>query len=149
MTDIAMGRVQHIVAARRAQPGALLPILHEIQEALGHVPADAVPLIARELNLSRAEVHGVISYYHHFRQTPPGRHVLRVCRAEACQAVGGEALAAHAEAALKDRDLTLEPAYCLGLCAVGPAVQVDETGLHGRMTPEKFDALLAALEAKP
>jgi formate dehydrogenase subunit gamma len=106
-----------------------------------------VPLIAKELNLSRAEVHGVISYYHHFRQTPPGRHVVRVCCAEACQAVGGEALAEHAKARLEGSDLTLEPVYCLGLCAIGPALQIDETTLHARVTPEKFDALMDALEA--
>lgn len=139
--------VQRIVAAKRTLPGALLPLLHDIQEALGHIPAESVPLIARELNLSRAEVHGVISYYHQFRQTPPGRHLLRICCAEACQAVGGEALAEHARARLEGSDLTLEPVYCLGLCAIGPALQIDETTLHGHVTPEKFDALMAALAA--
>lgn len=137
------------------RPDALLPILHALQDALGHVPDGAVPLIATALNLSRAEVHGVLSYYPHFRRTPPGRHVVRVCRAEACQAVGGEALAAHvAHAAHVARrpasaDFTVEDTYCLGLCACGPAVQVDETSLHARMTPEKFDALMSELEARP
>lgn len=139
--------LQRIVAAKRTLPGALLPILHEIQEALGHIPPESVPLIAKELNLSRAEVHGVISYYHHFRQTPPGRHVVRVCCAEACQAVGGEALAEHARARLAGSKLTLEPVYCLGLCAIGPALQIDETTLHAHVTPERFDALMDALEA--
>jgi formate dehydrogenase subunit gamma len=142
-----LGTVLRIVATKRTLPGALLPILHEIQEALGHIPPESVPLIAKELNLSRAEVHGVISYYHHFRQTPPGRHVVRVCCAEACQAVGGEALAEHARARLEGSDLTLEPVYCLGLCAIGPALQIDETTLHARVTPEEFDTLMAALEA--
>lgn len=149
MTDIATGQVERILAAHRGQEGSLLPILHEIQDALGYVPPTAVPAIALALNLSRAEVHGVISYYHHFRQEPPGRHVVRVCRAEACQSVGGEALAAHAAQRLADGDFTLEDTYCLGLCACGPAVQVDETTLHARMTPEKFDAVISALEAKP
>lgn len=137
-----------IFARHRHRPGALLPILHDIQHELGYVPDDALPLIAKELNLSRAEVHGVITYYQHFRQTPPGKHVVRVCRAEACQANGSEALAAHAAARLRHEDATLEPVYCLGLCACGPAIQIDETTLHARVTPEKFDALMDALGEK-
>ena len=135
-----------IFGAHRDRPGALLPVLHAVQDALGHIPAAAVPAIARTLGLSHAEVHGVVSYYHHFRQEPPGRHVVRVCCAEACQAVGAEALAARARERRAGRGVTLEPVYCLGLCACGPAVQVDETHLHARMTPEKLDALLARLE---
>jgi formate dehydrogenase subunit gamma len=142
-----LGTVLRIVAAKQTLPGALLPILHEIQDELGYIPPESVPLIAKELNLSRAEVHGVITYYHHFRQTLPGRHVVRVCCAEACQAVGGEALAEHARARLAGCDITLEPVYCLGLCACGPSIQVDETTLHAQVTPEKFDALMDALEA--
>jgi formate dehydrogenase subunit gamma len=124
-------------------------VLHEVQDTLGHIPADAIPAIATALNLSRAEVHGVISYYHHFRQEPAGRHVVRVCCAEACQAVGGEALAEYARARLAGSDVTLEPVYCLGLCACGPAVQVDEMQLHAAMTPAKFDVLVARLESEP
>ncbi|MBK8120227.1 MAG: NAD(P)H-dependent oxidoreductase subunit E [Sulfuritalea sp.] len=142
-----LAAIERIVAAKRTLPGALLPVLHDIQEALGHIPPESVPLIARELNLSRAEIHGVISYYHHFRQTLPGRHLVRICCAEACQAVGGEALAEHARTRLEGSDLTLEPVYCLGLCAIGPALQIDETTLHAHVTPEKFDALMAALAA--
>lgn len=145
----SLAKVERIIEQHRSQPDALLPILHSIQHACGHVAPESVPLIAQALNLSRAEVHGVISYYAHFRQTPPGRHVVRVCCAEACQAVGGEALAEHARARLAGSDITLEPVYCLGLCACGPSVQVDETTLHAHVTPEKFDALLAALEAPP
>ncbi len=141
--------VTRIIEQHCARPGALLPMLHEIQDALGCIPPEAVPPIATALNLSRAEVHGVISYYAHFRQEPPGRHVVRVCCAEACQAVGGEALAEHARARLAGSDVTLEPVYCLGLCACGPSVQVDESTLHARVTPEKFDALIAALESAP
>ncbi|HET7833292.1 MAG TPA: NAD(P)H-dependent oxidoreductase subunit E [Gallionella sp.] len=137
-----------IFARHQQKPGALLPILHDLQEALGYVPDEAVPLIARELNLSRAEVHGVISYYHDFRRTPPRGHVVRVCCAEACQANGSEALAAHAAERLQAGDITLEPVYCLGLCASGPAVQIDETKLHAQVTPEKFDALMAELKEK-
>jgi formate dehydrogenase subunit gamma len=141
--------VARIIEQHRVRPGALLPMLHAIQDALGHIPPEAVPPIAQALNLSRTEVHGVISYYAHFRQTPPGRHVVRVCCAEACQAVGGEALAEHARTRLAGSDVTLEPVYCLGLCACGPSLQVGETTLHARVTPEKFDALIAALEAAP
>lgn len=141
--------VAGIIERQRELSGALLPILHEIQDALGHIPPEAVPPIATALNLSRAEVHGVISYYAHFRQTPPGRHVVRVCCAEACQAVGGAALAEHARSRLAGSEVTLEPVYCLGLCACGPSMQVDETTLHARVTPEKFDALIDELEAAP
>lgn len=139
--------VEPILAVWQGVPGALLPVLHEIQDALGHIPPESVPLVARALNLSRAEVHGVITYYRHFRQAPAGPHVVRVCCAEACQAVGGEALAEHARTRLEGSGLSLEPVYCLGLCACGPAVQVDESILHGRVTPQTFDALVAALEA--
>ncbi len=138
-----------ILDAHRRQPGALLPVLHAVQDALGHVPAQAVPAIATALNLSRAEVQGVISYYHHFRQDPPGHHVIRVCCAEACQAVGAQALAEHARARCAGNGMTLEPVYCLGLCACGPALQVDETRLHAAMTPAKFDVLVARLESEP
>lgn len=141
--------VSRIIEQHRSRAGALLPILHAIQDALGCIPPEAVPPIATALNLSRAEVHGVISYYAHFRQEPAGRHVVRVCCAEACQAVGGEALAEHARVRLAGSDVVLEPVYCLGLCACGPSVQVDETSLHARVTPETFDALIAALEAAP
>jgi formate dehydrogenase subunit gamma len=138
-------KLNTIFTRHRQQPGALLPILHDIQHALGYVPDEAVPLIAKELNLSRAEVHGVITYYHHFRRTPPPRHVVHVCCAEACQANGSEALAEHAAARLRHGDISMEPVYCLGLCSIGPAVQIDETTLHARVTPEKFDKLVAAL----
>lgn len=138
--------INDLITSHQHQPGALLPLLHEIQESLGYIPSETVPAIAKGLNLSRAEVHGVISYYQHFRTTPPARNVIRLCRAEACQSRGSEALAAHAEAAVAGRDLTLEPVYCLGLCASGPAMQIDETHLHARLSAEKFDALIAGLE---
>ncbi len=134
-----------IFAKHRHQPGALLPILHDIQDELGYVPDQAVPEIAKELNLSRAEVHGVITYYHYFRQTPPAKHVVHVCCAEACQANGSEALATHAAARLQNGDITLEPVYCLGLCSIGPAIQIDETSLYARVTTEKFESLIKEL----
>lgn len=137
--------LDEIIGRHGARPDALLPVLHDIQDARGYIPADLVPAVATALGVSRAEVHGVISYYRHFRQTPPGRHVLHVCCAEACQAVGAEAVAERAQGHVGD--VTVEPVYCLGLCAIGPAVQVDETTLHAGMTPEKLDELLRDLEA--
>jgi len=145
--------VKDLVARHQDQPGGLLPLLHAVQEALGHVPAAAVPLIAQGLNLSRAEVHGVVTYYHFFRSEAPGRHVVQVCRAESCQACGAEALLAHAEKVLgckahetrADGAVTLEPVYCLGLCAMSPAIMVGDK-LHARMTPQKLDRLAAQME---
>ena len=144
--------VHSALAKHAGKPGALLPILHDVQDALGYIPADAVPLIAKGLNLSRAEVHGVIKYYHHFRSEPAGRIVVQVCRAESCQACGADALLAHAEKVLgcashhtrADGAYTLEPVYCLGMCALSPAIMVGDK-LHARMTPEKFDRVVAAL----
>lgn len=147
--------LQHILAPGTGlvgQDGALLPILHAVQDALGHVPKDAVPLIAEALNLSRAEVHGVVTYYHHFRSNQPGRHVVQVCRAEACQACGADALLAQAEKLLgcqthgtrDDGGVSLEPVFCLGLCALSPAVMVGDQ-LHGLVTPQKMQQIVADL----
>lgn len=146
----AAGLVGRVLAQRAGEPGALLPILHDLQDALGHVPAGSVADIADALNLSRAEVHGVVTYYHHFRTEPAARHVVQICRAEACQAMGADALVAHAQRQLgcslhgrsKDGEFTLEPVFCLGLCASSPAMMLDGQ-LHARMTPQAFDALLA------
>lgn len=147
--------VRRIAADLKGRPGPLLEVLHAIQAQLGYVPPAAVPLVAAELNLSRAEVHGVVSFYHFFRSTPPGAHTVSVCRAESCQAVGGDALAMHARQRLgvdfhettPDGRFSLEPVYCLGNCACSPAVMIDGR-LHGRMTPERFDALLAGVDRK-
>ncbi|MGD9991092.1 formate dehydrogenase subunit gamma [Pseudonocardia sp.] len=147
------GRVDQVVSraveAHRGSRGALLPILHAVQEELGHVPPSVVPVLADRLNLSTAEVHGVVTFYRDFRTTPPGRVTVRVCRAEACQAVGGEALLEHAVTSLgisrgqttPDGAVTLDEVFCLGNCALGPAVQVGER-LHGRVTPARLDALI-------
>lgn len=152
LAPAALGAVEQALAAHRDKPGALLPILHGVQDALGFVPADAVPLIAHALNLTRAEVHGVISFYHHFRSTPPGRHIVQICRAEACQALGARALETYAKQALgidfhettADGAITLEPVYCLGNCGCGPSVLIDADDLQARVTPEKFDVLMSA-----
>lgn len=145
-----LAEVQAAIAEHRDRPGALLPILHGVQDALGYVPKDAVPVIAKALNLSRAEVHGVISFYHWYRSEKPGAHVIHLCRAEACQAMGAVGLEAHVKQRLgvdfhgtsADGRYTLEPAYCLGNCALSPALLLDNA-LHGRVTAERFDALIA------
>ncbi|MDE2017816.1 MAG: formate dehydrogenase subunit gamma [Hyphomicrobiales bacterium] len=138
-----------IVAERKASPGALLPILHALQDAFGYVDRAAIPLIAEALNLSRADVHGAISFYHDFRAAPPGRHVLKLCRAEACQARGCEAVVerladAHGiapGATTPDGALTVEGVYCLGNCALGPAALFDGEPL-GRLDAAAIDALV-------
>ncbi len=145
--------VRRILALLKGRPGPLLEVLHGIQGALGYVPGAAVPLIADELNLSRAEVHGVLTFYHHFRHSPPGRHAVQLCRAEACQSMGADALAEHAKRRLGigfeqttgDGRFSLDPVYCLGNCACSPAAMVNGQ-LHGRVTPERFDELIAELE---
>ena len=130
--------------------GPLLPILHALQEEFGYIDEAAEPLIADALNITRAEVHGVITFYHDFRRAPAGRHVLKLCRAEACQAAGGDALAARAEAKLgialgnttADERVTLEPIYCLGLCATAPSAMLDGRVI-GRLDTPRLDALIA------
>lgn len=143
-----------IIARLQHLPGALLPILHGIQDRLGYIPADVVPEIATALNLSRAEVHGVISFYHYFRETPPGKTTVHICRAESCQAMGSKNLEAHVKSKLgidyhettADGAYSLEPVYCLGLCSVSPSMQVGEE-LYGRASAELFDSIVAAEEA--
>ncbi len=147
--------VRRIVEDLKGRPGPLIEVLHAIQAQLGYVPPAAVPLVAAGLNLSRAEVHGVVSFYHYFRSSAPGAHTVSVCRAESCQAVCGEALAVHARQRLgvdfhqttSDGRFSLEPVYCLGNCACSPAVMIDGR-LHGRVTPERLDALLSDADHK-
>lgn len=131
--------VARVISERSHLDGALLPVLHGIQDELGWVPPAAVSQIAEALDLSRAEVHGVITYYHHFRQQPVRGPLLQVCRAESCRSVGGEALLAHARG---HHGCTAEAVYCLGLCAQSPAVMLQGQP-HARVTPQKLDALLA------
>jgi len=140
MTPAATAELDRILAAHAGQDGALLPILHDIQAALGHVPETAIPVIAHALNLSRAEVHGVISFYHDFRAEPRTRPVIKLCRAESCQARGVEALAA---AFAGEQRVAIETVYCLGLCSVGPNAMVGDR-LHARLDCAKFAALVEA-----
>ena len=147
--------VDKIIASVGDKPGALMPVLHAVQDRLGYIPPDAVPEIARALNLSRAEVHGVISFYHDFRSTPRGRNVVRVCRAESCQAMGAVELAAHIQKRLgvefgqssTDGAYTLEAVYCLGNCACSPAIVVGND-IHGRVTSERFDEIISAISPR-
>jgi formate dehydrogenase subunit gamma len=147
--DALRDAVLHVTARLKDQPGALLPVLHGIQAALGYVPEETVPLIAREMNLSRADVHGVVSFYHFFRASPAGKRVIYLCRAESCQAMGAATLEQHVKHRLgvdfhqttANGAYTLEPVYCLGNCACSPAMMVDDE-LKGRVTPASFDAWL-------
>ena len=146
-------RASEIIAQHRELEGPLLPILHALQDEFGYIDAAAEPVLAEALNLSRAEVHGVVTFYHDFRRAPAGRHVLKLCRAEACQAAGGDALAARAEmrlgvaigATAPDGSVTLEPVYCLGLCATAPSAMVDGR-VVGRLDPQRLDAVLAEVQ---
>lgn len=142
-------RTREIVAGHQSLEGPLLPILHTVQETFGYIPREAVPVIAHGLNLSRAEVHGVVTFYHDFREAPAGRHVLKLCRAEACQSMGCEALVQQVEDHLgikcgetsRDGRVTFEPVYCLGLCATSPSGMFDGR-IVGRLDAGGVDALL-------
>jgi formate dehydrogenase subunit gamma len=141
--------VEAVVQQHASQVGPLMLVLHGVQERMGYVPSEAIPLIAKSLGLSRAEVHGVMHFYHDFRTEPAGDHVVQVCRAEACQAMGARDLEAHVKTKLgiefgqtsADGRFTLEPVYCLGNCACAPTVRIDED-IHARVTPGKFDRLV-------
>jgi formate dehydrogenase subunit gamma len=143
-------RTLAIVSELKGLEGPLLPILHEIQAEFGYVPQECLPVIASELNLSRAEVHGVVSFYHDYRDQPTGRHVLKLCRAEACQSMGGDEIAERIKSLLGidfhqttlDGAVTLEPVYCLGLCSCAPAAMLDGE-LHGRIDAELAGELVA------
>ncbi len=145
-------RADEIIAGLAKAEGACLPILHALQREFGCVPIAAEPLVAAALNLTRAEVHGIVTFYHEFRRDMPGRHVLQLCRAEACQAVGAEAIAARVRSALgvdwhgttADGSVTLDPAFCFGLCATGPAALLDGKPV-GRLNPGRVDRLLETL----
>ncbi len=147
-------RATEIIASLKGRDGPLLPILHAIQQTFGCIPQAAEPLIADQLNITRAEVHGVVTFYHDFRRAPAGRHVLKLCRAEACQSMGSDALVTHLERSLglscgetsADGQITVEAVYCLGLCAVAPSAMFDGT-VVGRLNEQRLDALVA--EAKP
>ncbi|MEP9386237.1 formate dehydrogenase subunit gamma [Mesorhizobium sp. KR9-304] len=145
-----VSRASAVINELKGLEGPLLPILHGIQEEFGYVPGESLPVIADALNLSRAEVHGVVTFYHDYRNHPAGRHVLKLCRAEACQSMGGDAIAAQLQQLLgigfhettKDGSVTLEPVYCLGLCACAPSAMLDGEVI-GRLDAEKIEAIAA------
>lgn len=147
-SDFDGDRIEAIVDEHINLEGPLLPILHAVQEDLGSIPQEALPIIATKLNLSRAEVHGVMSFYHDFREQPAGRHVVKICRAEACQSMGSDAIAEHAKSRFKigfgetapDGSVTLEAVYCLGLCACAPAAMVNGK-VVGRVDEARIDAI--------
>jgi len=147
--------VEIAVQLNQGKIGALMPVLHTVQETLGFIPRDSVALIADALSLSRAEIHGVISFYHDFRYEPAGEHLIHLCRAEACQAMGARELERHARARLgidfgettADGLFTLEPVYCLGNCACSPSIRINDD-IHARVSADSFDALISSLEAK-
>ncbi|RZQ60084.1 formate dehydrogenase subunit gamma [Amycolatopsis suaedae] len=148
-------RVRAVVEEHRGDRGALMPILHDLQEEFGYIADEMVPALARELNLSRADVHGVVTFYTDFRSEPAGTTVVKLCRAEACQSVGAERVVAHAEQTLgsklgkttADGAVTVEQVFCLGNCALGPAAQVNGR-MYGHVTPERFDSLIAEAKAE-
>lgn len=147
--------VVETIDALKAKPGALLPILHGIQNQLGYVPPESIELIAKALNQSTAEIYGVISFYHQFRTTPRGAHQIEICRAESCQSMGGRDLEAHAKASLgidyhqttADGEVTLEAVYCLGNCACSPSIRIDDE-TYARVSPQQFDELVAGLKTQ-
>jgi len=147
-------RLAALISEHQHMPGALMPLLHAIQDNIGYVPESSYSQIGKALSLSVAEVHGVVTFYHHFRTHKPGRHVMQICRAESCQSMGSEALEAHAKKCLNvdyhqttsDDAITLEAVYCLGNCALSPAVMLDEE-VYGRVSAEDLDALIAEARA--
>jgi formate dehydrogenase subunit gamma len=147
--------VENAVESHREKIGALLPVLHSVQDIFGFIPREAVSLIAGAMSLSRAEIHGVMSFYHDFRSEPPGKHLVHLCRAEACQAMGAAGLEQHARERLgidygettNDGQFTLEPVYCLGNCACSPSIRINDE-IHARVSPERFDELISGLEAE-
>ena len=150
MLNEHLARVEAHIAAHKSLPGALLPLLHAIQDDIGYVPQDSYEAIAKALNLSVAEVHGVVTFYHHFRTHQPGKHILQICRAESCQAMGSEALEAHVKKTLgidyhqttADGAITLEAVYCLGNCACSPSVAIDEQ-VCGRVDTDRVNEIIA------
>jgi formate dehydrogenase subunit gamma len=149
LTDEQVRRIEAHIGAFKSMPGALLPLLHAIQDDLGYIPEPSYSKISKALNLSVAEVHGVVTFYHHFRTHPPGKHTIQICRAESCQAMGCDALEQHVKSTLgvdyhqttADGCITLEPVYCLGNCACSPAIMVDEE-IFGRVTATKVDQII-------
>ena len=141
-----------VCAAHGNKPDELLEIFHSLQHELGYVPESTLPVIANALNLSRADVHGVVTFYHDFKREPVGRHTIKICRAEACQSMGTDHLCSHAEKSLKtemggttaDGNVTIEQVFCLGNCALSPAILIGDK-LYGKVDAKRFDEIVASL----
>lgn len=154
LSDNQLGSIQAHIATHKNMPGALLPLLHAIQDDIGYVPEQAYSYISQAMALSVAEVHGVVTFYHHFRRHPAGKHILQICRAESCQAMGGEKLEMHIKSTLgidyhettPDGAITLEPIYCLGNCACSPAVMMDDA-VYGRVNADLVAELVTEARA--
>ena len=152
INEQGLQQIAEIIKQHQMLAGAMLPILHAIQNSVAFIPDNAMPLIAKALNVSRAEVHGVVSFYHHFRTEKPGNHVIEVCRGESCQAMGSRTLERAIKSKLaidyhqtsSDQQYTLEPVYCLGNCACSPAIRIGDD-IHGEVDPGKFEQILDAL----
>ncbi len=153
MATIDKKTTSEIVAEYGCKPELLVQILQTIVMRFGWIPDATIRQLADELNLSRADVHGVVEYYHDFRTEEPGKHIVKICQAEACQAMGCRELTAHAEKTLAmslhdtENDITLEPVYCLGNCALSPAVMIDGK-TYGRVDANRFNALLDSMRGK-
>jgi formate dehydrogenase subunit gamma len=149
ISDNKIEKIKRHLGLLKDKPGALLPLMHAIQDDLGYIPEESYTPISTALGLSVAEVHGFVTFYHHFRTKPSGKHILQICRAESCQSMGSENIESYCKEKLgidyhettKDQSITLEPVYCLGNCACSPAVMIDEEVI-GRVTEDKIDALI-------
>jgi len=149
ISDNKIEKIKRHLSLLKDKPGALLPLMHAIQDDLGYIPEESYTPISKVLGLSVAEVHGFVTFYHHFRTKPSGKHILQICRAESCQSMGSENIESYCKEKLgidyhettKDQSITLEPVYCLGNCACSPAVMIDEEVI-GRVTEDKIDALI-------
>ena len=155
LTEIQIKKIEQYVSAYKDTPGALLPLMHAIQDDIGYVPEDSYPFISKAYNLSVAEIHGFVTFYHHFRTHPTGKNVLQVCRAESCQAMGGEEIEMYCKDTLgidyhqttDDNLITLEPIYCLGNCACSPAVMINDNVI-GRVSKKKIDNIIRIAREK-
>ena len=149
LSSLQSGKIAVYIQEYQDKPGALLPLMHAIQDDLGFVPEESYKLISKAYNLSVAEIHGFVTFYHHFRTHLPGKNILQICRAESCQAMGSEDLENYCQEKLgidyhqttKDNSITLEPVYCLGNCACSPAIMINQD-VVGRVTPEKIDQII-------
>ena len=155
LSETKLQKIEEHLTVLKDKPGALLPLMHAIQDDLGYIPEESYEPISKALSLSVAEVHGFVTFYHHFRTKPSGKHILQICRAESCQSMGSENIESYCKEKLgidyhqttEDKSITLEPVYCLGNCACSPAVMIDDEVI-GRVTEKKIDDLIQEAKIK-